>query len=96
MGRATRARRQRPAPALVSATQRVVARPAAAVEQSPRPALVEVRAGLRAVARERSALDVRQRTLVHRGRVEGLSWAELGRSLGITGQAVQMRYGRCL
>lgn len=74
-------------------TVRVLARPAVAPVRADRePA--DVGTELERLARRRRALDVQQAQLVARARAENVGWAEIGRRLGVTGQAVQMRYGR--
>lgn len=95
MGRAARRRVERAQPALRSVTGPVAAAPEPAPPAPrPRPQPVAVRTGLRKVAEDRRRLDERQSELVRQARAEGVAWAEIGRLLGVTGQAVSQRYGR--
>jgi uncharacterized protein with von Willebrand factor type A (vWA) domain len=48
---------------------------------------------LRSEDRRRQELEQHQAQLVAQARELGASWAQLGRVLGRTGQAVSMRYG---
>ncbi|WP_336856527.1 hypothetical protein [Sinomonas albida] len=48
-----------------------------------------------AAARElRRAADRTEATVVRRARIQGLNWAEIAQSLGVTRQAVHKKYGR--
>lgn len=73
--------------------QRRVVAPSAPV--APRDVLEElgqVVEDLDGLASERRRLEERLGALVNRGRVEGRTWTEMGRVLGVTPQAVQKRY----
>lgn len=71
--------------------------PAPAVPRAAAPARLaedlDVGAALERARRDRDALERRQERLVAAARRDGMAWAEIGRRLGRTGQAVQMRYG---
>lgn len=45
-------------------------------------------------ARAVRQLEARIRSNVQNARAQGASWADIGRALGVTRQAAQMRYGR--
>ncbi|WP_136609529.1 hypothetical protein [Sinomonas albida] len=48
-----------------------------------------------AAARElRRAADRTEAAVVRRARIQGLNWAEIAQSLGVTRQAVHKKYGR--
>lgn len=51
--------------------------------------------GALAAARElRRAADRTEAAVVRRARIQGLNWAEIAQSLGVTRQAVHKKYGR--
>lgn len=93
MGRAARARRSLP-PAVRTVAGPVMPAPALRPPAPARPVREDVRQGLARVKLERDALERQQGDLVGRARAEGVGWAEIGRHLGVTGQAVSQRYGR--
>lgn len=77
--------------------QPLTRRSAGSAERLPEPrrdVRADVADELETIARDRAALERRQGDVVRRGRADGMTWAELGRLLGVTGQAVSMRYGR--
>jgi hypothetical protein len=47
---------------------------------------------LRAIVGARAALNALERTIVVHGRSQGRTWADLGASLGISGQGVRRRH----
>lgn len=93
MGRASRLRADRQLGKNSTGRLRAAPAPVPAAERTPEQQAAKVRQGLRAAPRRRQQLDAEQERLVHQGRALGLSWADMGRLLGVTGEAVAMRYG---
>lgn len=92
MGRSSRLRAGRQQERIRSGRLRPAAAPRPAAERTPEQRAAKVRQGLREGLKRRHELDAEQARLVHEGRAVGLSWVELGRLLGVSGQAVSMRY----
>lgn len=53
----------------------------------------DVSRALAATAESRRHLERLEAVLVRRARVQGLSWAEISKALGVTRQAVHRKYG---